>query len=396
MKRLTNQLTFANGKSSRSKRYKLLADHFGQIYVADLATYKPDPSKKRAARTSYSDKVRVVSEPDEANKALQQEIHRVVSKKEALLLNPQVFCCVGKSHNNVVHAVRTAHHSKHCYVLKLDIRNAFGSVNHDSLKRSIHSSGLFTSQAGRFVRDLVLNDVKPFKRGLPQGHPLSTTFFNLFMQPLDTFLVKQGYQWYRYVDDIGVFFPTVKEARAAKQLIEAKVEKMGLELHPLKTRVVSIYKTTLLGYRFKANQDGTLASYPSVKRFKDTVDSIFSENYRKGEDAKTLRIKLNKYIKSWALAYPETTHIKRLETLDKWVKRKVLEFIHARYLNKDERLVAFKVLLGKDKIARKLANKIHKNPIEILNHYTGTYSFRIRSIKDTFNSQYSYPPLRKA
>lgn len=75
-------------------------------------------------------------------------------------------------------------------------------------------------------------------RGLPQGMVLSPFLCNLYLHDMDMDLADKGIPFVRFADDF--ILPAKDEERAAAYLKNAgrSLKKLGLELHPEKTRVI--------------------------------------------------------------------------------------------------------------------------------------------------------------
>lgn len=75
-------------------------------------------------------------------------------------------------------------------------------------------------------------------RGLPQGMVLSPFLCNLYLHRLDCALERKGIPFVRFADDFVLLGRTEQEARRALGFAGKQLRKLGLELHPDKTRVI--------------------------------------------------------------------------------------------------------------------------------------------------------------
>jgi RNA-directed DNA polymerase len=155
------------------------------------------------------------------------------------------------------------------YVLHVDIRKFFPSMDHQVLK----------SQFRRVIRckrtlrlmDMLVDSSNPQedalwyfegddlwtpwqrRHGLPLGNQTSQFFANVYMDRLDHFVkeVLCCRHYVRYVDDLALFAQDKGELRYALSAIADQANQMKLKLHPRKSR---IYRTdegvTFLGLRF--------------------------------------------------------------------------------------------------------------------------------------------------
>src|ERR1700743_1073039 len=90
--------------------------------------------------------------------------------------------------------------------------------------------------------------------GTPQGAVISPLLANIYLNPLDWLLAEAGLEVGRYADDRVIL--CLQPSRAQQELAKVRqwMENAGLELHPQKTRIVSMNEVgshfDFLGYRF--------------------------------------------------------------------------------------------------------------------------------------------------
>lgn len=86
------------------------------------------------------------------------------------------------------------------------------------------------------------------RRGISQGAILSPLFCNLYLHEFDRALTRANIPFVRFADDFLLFTDSERNAQRAKDFAEQKLNQLGLELHPKKTRVArSSPKLTFLG-----------------------------------------------------------------------------------------------------------------------------------------------------
>ncbi len=86
--------------------------------------------------------------------------------------------------------------------------------------------------------------------GLPQGMGLSPFLCNLYLHGFDLALRRARIPAVRYADDFVLLAGTQREAQAAREFARQRLALAGLELHPIKTRVVKAApKFSFLGRR---------------------------------------------------------------------------------------------------------------------------------------------------
>src|SRR5262249_11381438 len=82
---------------------------------------------------------------------------------------------------------------------------------------------------------------EPTRTGVPQGGVASPLWSNIYLTPFDHAMTEAGYRVTRFADDFVVICNTRQEAEAALALAKTFLqEKLGVSLHPEKTRIVHV------------------------------------------------------------------------------------------------------------------------------------------------------------
>ena len=142
-----------------------------------------------------------------------------------------------------VHGARGGNH-----VLDADIRDYFGSIDHTKLLTLIRqriSDRRVLKLLRRWLTAGVLEDgaVTRTMAGTPQGGVISPLLSNIYLHVLDR-VWEDRYAHLgtlvRYADDFVVMCSTTAAVEEARQRVGALLTRLGLELHPTKTRVVDL------------------------------------------------------------------------------------------------------------------------------------------------------------
>lgn len=161
---------------------------------------------------------------------------------------------------------------KYPYVLKCDIRKFFPSLDHEILKQEIR----WKIQCPETLRlmDLIIDNSNeqekhvvyfpgddlftPFHQrlGLPIGNLTSQIWANVYLNRFDHFVKEElrvpGY--IRYVDDFVLFSQSKKQLNNWKKLLQNRLAKLRLIMHPNKTQIFPVEKgVTFLGFRIFPN-----------------------------------------------------------------------------------------------------------------------------------------------
>ena len=150
-------------------------------------------------------------------------------------------------HDGVKRITRTVLGSSGLYVLKVDVKQFYPSVDHEVMKSTIR----------RQIKDMtllsVLDEIIDSGPGLPIGNYLSQYFGNLILSPVDHYVTARlGFGlYYRYCDDLVVFNKDKKalhwlRARIAEQISALRLTmKENWQVFPLADRGLDF-----IGYRF--------------------------------------------------------------------------------------------------------------------------------------------------
>lgn len=128
------------------------------------------------------------------------------------------------------------------WLVDADIEKFFDSIPHRPLlktldgfiddRRAMQLLARWLDQ-GAHVKSLLSTP-----RGIAQGAILSPLFCNLYLHAFDTALDRAKIPFVRFADDFLLFAPVPEQAEQARGFAAAQLERLGLTIHPDKTRVV--------------------------------------------------------------------------------------------------------------------------------------------------------------
>ena len=164
------------------------------------------------------------------------------------------------------------------YVIDLDIKGFFDNIPHDKMREMVErhvdipwvklyitrwlTSEMQDSQGTRTARD----------KGTPQGGVISPVLANLYLHEVfDSWMAEKFGQisFERYADDVIIHCVSLKQAEYILAQIKERMKAFGLELHPVKTKIVYCWhdgrerkedpgiedKFDFLGYTFRTRSD---------------------------------------------------------------------------------------------------------------------------------------------
>jgi len=143
------------------------------------------------------------------------------------------------------------------WIVDADLKDFFGSVDHEKLLTLV-AQRVADGRVLRLIRSMLTagsygkGQLFPTRRGTPQGGVISPLLSNILLTPFDREMRRRGYRLTRYADDRVITCKSAAEARAAIETASKILKKLGVELHPQKTRIVHIARGfEFLGYKIK-------------------------------------------------------------------------------------------------------------------------------------------------
>ena len=227
---------------------------------------------------------------------------------------------------------------KHGYtfVVEADLQGYFDSIPHDRLMARLRgkiADGPLLSLIEKFLKASILEDARQWtpEAGAPQGAVLSPLLSNVYLDPLDHLMAREGFQMVRYADDFVILCRTAADAQRALSLVEAWVAENGLRLHPTKTRVVDVTCDgfDFLGYHFHGTEQGIRhsARKKSVGKLKDTLRPKTKRTA--GHSLSFIIVDVNRVLRGW-FAYFQHSHRWVFTHLDCWMRQRLRAILRKR------------------------------------------------------------------
>lgn len=157
----------------------------------------------------------------------------------------------GRSYLGAVRQVKYWHQQGYEWVLDADLVQYFDQLNHDRL---------FAEVAERVAETRFLTLVEAWvgagihtesglilpKKGIPQGSVISPILANVYLDDFDEAFLKGQVKLVRFADDFLLLAKSEQVLLKARGRVEKLLDKMGLTLHPEKTKITTFAK----GFKF--------------------------------------------------------------------------------------------------------------------------------------------------
>ncbi len=218
------------------------------------------------------------------------------------------------------------------HIVDVDLKGYFDSIPHDRLMARLQekiADGPVLRLIEQFLKASILDDLSTWtpEAGVPQGAVLSPLLSNIYLDPLDHQMQREGLEMVRYADDFVILCRSAEEASRALELVQSWVTDHGLTLHPEKTKVVDVRTEgfDFLGYHFRGRKHWPREQ--SQRKLKETIRSKTKRT--RGESLPRIIADVNQTLEGW-FGYFRHSRPWIFHRLDGWIRGRLRSILRKR------------------------------------------------------------------
>jgi RNA-directed DNA polymerase len=309
--------------------------HLGHLEETLRAgTYVPQPVRRCWIEKMGSAEKRPLGIPTVRDRVVQTALRKVVEPIFEREFHPHSYGFrPGRGCKDALREVERLLEEGATWVVDADIKSYFDTIPHAELMAEVRKrirDGRVLKLIEAYLSQGVMDGLAQWtpEAGTPQGAVISPLLANIYLHPVDVAMAEAGYEVVRYADDLVILCRSEAQARQALAELEKWMSQLGLQLHPVKTRVVDALAPggfDFLGYHFE--QGKRWPREKSKRKLKDKVRSLTKRS--SGRSLTMIIVGLNPVLRGW-FGYFKHSRSRTFPTLDGWVRMRLRSILRRR------------------------------------------------------------------